>query len=169
MRQPRLTKEMLAQMPRERDVLSFDVATDTKGRAFLFKLALMNKTIERLLLMPALAFSIRSNALDTIKKFKWTDSPMDKESDFSAEVQADIALADWDGPFNDGKGSILGLEFHAFSDAFFIGFEFEQSVYKILRFRPALGLRLVHLIDRIEAAGGMIDAFRAAPPSGRVQ
>src|SRR4051794_7538947 len=70
----RISDEMLASLPRGRDIVSFSPGSDHKGRMFLLKFHLENGREEVAHLPPAVAFHVRDSIQDCINRLHYKDA-----------------------------------------------------------------------------------------------
>ncbi|HZF35622.1 MAG TPA: hypothetical protein VE914_17630 [Candidatus Angelobacter sp.] len=167
----RLTSAILADVPRERDVVSFSPGVDQRGRGFLIKFALKNGSEELVVLPPAAAFHVRDSIESAIKRRRYRDVRR-REGDSRQQVgiirdflsaQPTIGSADWAGE----AAVAIGCEVHGFADALFLGVQLTEEIYKILRLSPAICFYLAEAIVEAEKVGALIDLQRAKSPGGR--
>jgi hypothetical protein len=171
--QGKLTRQMLAAIPRDRDVVSYAHGLDQTGRIFILKLTLKNGQSDVVFLPPAVAFHIRESIRDASRRFRYRDvrrrvgearSEPQIIKDF-LDRQPVIVGDDWDALAGQAPRIAKGCEVHAFKGAVFLGFMMSEDVYQIFRLRPALSFYLPEMVDAAEQTGVLIDLGRAQPPS----
>lgn len=169
--------QFLAELPRERDVISFDIGIDTGGRCVIFKFVLKNGTEELMFLPPGIAFHVRDCLRDAIRRHRYRDIRR-KAGDVKPEVQIVQAFRDrqpvfeendWDAKAGDTARSALGSEVHVYTNAVFLVFQITDDMYRALRLHPALSYYLVEMVNKAEKEGGIVDLSKASPPSNRKQ
>jgi hypothetical protein len=174
--QGRLTRQMLADISRDRDVVSYAPGLDDLGRMFVLKLALKNGQSNVVFLPPAVAF-LRESIRAASRRFRYRDvrrrigearSEPQIINDF-LDRQPVIAVDDWDALAGRAPRITKGCEIHAFKEAVFLGFLMSEDIYQIFRLQRAISFYLPEMVDEAERSGVLIDLERALSPSHRRQ
>jgi hypothetical protein len=136
MARSRLTRRMLAEFPRERDVVSYAPGLDERGHIFVLKFMLKNNQEDIVFLPSAVAFHIRNSLRDASRKHRYRDVRRKVgESQPEPQIIQDFldrqpALAGDDRNALAGQAPRLvkGCEVHAFKDAIFFGFMITDDI-----------------------------------------
>jgi len=169
----KISNDMLASLPRERDIASFSPGLGEKGRIFLLKFRLASGREEVIHLPPAVAFHVRDSIQDCITRFSYRDTRR-RAGDSREETtviarflagQPDFEKADW-GSKPAGKPRVaIGCEVHCFPHAFFTAFQLGHETFLVYRYPAQLSFYLAEMINDAENDGKLVDLSRAPTAS----
>lgn len=168
----RITPQMLAKLPRERDVISYSPGLDEKGRTAVFKFVLRTGLSDVVFLPPAVAFHIRRAIRAAHRRLGTRDvrrrgeqRPEPQIIRTFLEQQPAIGGDDWDAMAGKTPRLAKGCEIHAFPDAIYLGFMISDDIFQVFRLAPAISFYLPEMIDEAEQTGVLVDLGSADPPS----
>jgi hypothetical protein len=164
---------MLKQLPRERDVVSFQLGMDNRGHMVLLKFVLKNGRSDVIFMPATQAVALAEMVEGAIRRTPYRDirrrrnDPLPDETVISQflELQPDFEASDWDAKAGSEPRQIVGYEVHTYSDALFIGFQMGAELYKVLRLDPAIVFYLAEMVRQAEKSGRMLDLGRAPTPT----
>jgi hypothetical protein len=168
---------MLAELRRERDVVSYAPGLDERGRIFVVKFVLKNGRTDVVFLPPAVAFHVRNSIRDASRAHRYRDvrrrlgEPRPEPQiirDF-LDRQPVMAGDDWDALAGQAPRIAKGCEVHAFKDAIILGFIVSDDILQVFRLHPAISFYLPEMVDEAEQTNMLIDLDRVDPPSHHTQ
>lgn len=170
-----LTTEMFAQLPPERDVISYRVGFDVQGRGVVFKCVLRGGGTDVVLLPPATLFHMRDCFRDALVRLNIPDvrrrkgDPRSEEPDIAAWLanQPDMESGDWDGKPGGISRVAIGCEVHAHPDMMGLGFLIDEGkrIYKVMKIPMRICFYLVNIVDDAERDGTIVNLSAATAPS----
>jgi len=173
----RVTKEMLARLPKSREVTSFNFGVNSGATWVLWKCILRDGSTDVVAMPPATAFHIASSVGRAIGALKFRDLRR-RSGDPRPELpvirafldrQPDIAQQDWDGA--DESRRAAECEVHAFPEAVFLAFNLASrpDIYKALAVPPPISFYLVDIVRQMERDRALIDISAVPSASDRKQ
>lgn len=165
MKKPRLTREMIARLPQERTVSSYQMGCDFDGRFALLKVRFVSTQVETLIIPPAIAHFVAKGMRSAWSELNLTDvrrrrdDPREEEPVIRRylDEQPDFVDADWEGIKEPVPNVPIGVEVLADADALFLAWQLTDDIYRLDRMPWPIVPYYVEGIREFETAGKLLD------------